>query len=210
MERAGNCRFVLRDGKLKAMRASMKIPGFRYVGTTNEPAFVTEDGRVRIRQVTPRKWVVQPGGVGGFEVAGRDAAVREARRLASEVAVEDVRVLKAGKKLLSHHHATKKSPAQLDSEIAEALSRTSVSSKALKKPHALLVTARESIEIPIDELEATMERLGFQLVGYNENLRQRAELQGAPKFRGVAGPMWDGEKTPWRYETTQAYRVLSR
>jgi hypothetical protein len=106
------------------MRTATKIPGFRYAGTTFEPAFVTEDGRIRIRQVTPRKWVVQSGGVEGFEVAGRDAAIREARRLASEAAAENVRVLEAGMKTLSRHHSTKKTPrAQLNREIAEVLAR---------------------------------------------------------------------------------------
>lgn len=74
--------------------------------------------------MTPRKWIVQSGGVEGFEVAGRDAAIREARRLASEVAAEDVRVLEAGMKMLSRHHSTKKTPrAQLNREIAEVLAR---------------------------------------------------------------------------------------
>lgn len=75
------------------MSDSTKIPGFRYVGTTSNPAFVTQDGRVRIGRVTLRTWVVQPGGVGGFEVAGREAAIREARRVAAELAAEDARVL---------------------------------------------------------------------------------------------------------------------
>jgi hypothetical protein len=107
------------------MRTSTKIPGFRSVGTTGEPAFVTLDMRVRIRQVSPRKWAVQSSGGRAFEVSGRDAAIREARRLALEVAAEDVRVLEAGKKALSRLHATKKkSTAQLDREIASALVRS--------------------------------------------------------------------------------------
>jgi len=87
------------------MSDSTKIPGFRYVGTTSNPAFVTQDGRVRVTRVTLRTWVVQPGGVGGFEVAGREAAVREALRIAAELAAEDARVLARGKELLPRRRA---------------------------------------------------------------------------------------------------------
>ena len=126
------------------MRTSTKIPGFHYVGTTSDPAYVldTEPGepfRIRIEQVTPRKWAVQVGGRTRFEVNGLDAAVREARRLAAEVAAEDVRVLAIGKKrLASRHHATK-SPArrQIFVETETGPGRTlTVPKDVLKKEEA--------------------------------------------------------------------------
>jgi len=43
------------------------------------------------------------------------------------------------------------------------------------------------------DLVAAMELRGFTFAGFNHNPRQRAELQGAPRFRELAGPMWDGD-----------------
>lgn len=48
------------------------------------------------------------------------------------------------------------------------------------------------------EIVAEMAARGFALTGTVSNPRLRAELQGAPKFKGVAGPMWDGDRL--RYE----------
>lgn len=36
------------------------------------------------------------------------------------------------------------------------------------------------------------------------------ELQGAPLFDGVAGPMWGGDEHPLRYETWKANDIYSR
>ena len=49
---------------------------------------------------------------------------------------------------------------------------------------------------------------GFQHVRDNFNPRHRAELQGAPVFEGVIGPMWDG-KNGIRYEDAEVYRTMS-
>lgn len=49
---------------------------------------------------------------------------------------------------------------------------------------------------------------GFTHTGANHNSRNRAELQGAPKFSGVCGPMYGGPGII-RYETTKAYAILS-
>ena len=35
---------------------------------------------------------------------------------------------------------------------------------------------------------------------YWRNPKLRAELQDAPKFKGVNGPMWGGDATPLNYE----------
>ena len=48
---------------------------------------------------------------------------------------------------------------------------------------------------------------GLQCSGYNSNPSQRLELQGAPKFKGVCGPMWDGDAI--RYECSATYAELS-
>lgn len=115
-------------------------------------------------------------------------------------------------KASERHHATKKSPAQLQREIDEALASRSDTSGSGK---ATIVTKQangslKAIQVPISTLVSTMADLGFEHTGYNNNPRQRAELQGAPKFRGVNGPMWGGsESAPLRYETPEAYRTLS-
>lgn len=57
-----------------------------------------------------------------------------------------------------------------------------------------------------------LEFRGFVLTGFNRNPRQRAELQGEPKFSGLCGPMWGGHRdgVPMiRYEDKAAYDTLS-
>jgi hypothetical protein len=60
---------------------------------------------------------------------------------------------------------------------------------------------------PETDVVAAMEARGYTFTGLNANPRQRLELQGAPKFRELCGPMWDGDAL--RYEDTAAYAALS-
>ena len=54
-----------------------------------------------------------------------------------------------------------------------------------------------------------MKERGYEFVTGNHNDYNRAELQGAPIFKGLAGPMWDGDG--WiRYETPEMNEILSR
>lgn len=62
-------------------------------------------------------------------------------------------------------------------------------------------------EFEIDNLIPAMEIRGYAFTRVNTNSRQRAELQGQPMFKGVNGPMWDGNAI--RYEDTEAYAQLS-
>ena len=62
-------------------------------------------------------------------------------------------------------------------------------------------------EFEAADLIPSMEAKGFKHTGFNSNPRQRAELQGQPKFLGVLGPMWDGDSI--RYEDQAAYDSLS-
>jgi len=59
---------------------------------------------------------------------------------------------------------------------------------------AQIVAARAAVE-------------GFRCRGFNSNASQRHELQGAPKFTGLIGPMWDGDAI--RYECSATYAELS-
>jgi hypothetical protein len=59
---------------------------------------------------------------------------------------------------------------------------------------AQIVAARAAVE-------------GFRCRGFNSNASQRQELQGAPKFTGLIGPMWDGDAI--RYECSATYAELS-
>src|ERR1051325_1198092 len=53
-------------------------------------------------------------------------------------------------------------------------------------------------EFPRETAIASIEAMGFEFIGENRNQVHRAELQGAPKFKGLCGPMWDGNAI--RYE----------
>ena len=58
---------------------------------------------------------------------------------------------------------------------------------------------------PVDAVNrAAVEGIEFR--AFNSNPAQRAELQGQPKFVGLAGPMWDGNAI--RYEDQAAYQEL--
>lgn len=62
-------------------------------------------------------------------------------------------------------------------------------------------------EFDDENLIPAMEIRGFDLAGVNNNPRHRAELQGAPRFAKLVGPMWDGDAI--RYEDPAANDVLS-
>jgi hypothetical protein len=62
---------------------------------------------------------------------------------------------------------------------------------------------------------ASMEAIGYEWTGLDPNtmrddgtMVQRIELHNQPKFKGLCGPMWDGDKI--RYETWEVYEALSR
>ncbi len=63
-------------------------------------------------------------------------------------------------------------------------------------------------EVEIENAEAAFGIRGFECVGVNSNPRQRAELQGAPVFANLCGPMYDGPGFI-RYEDVKAYVALS-
>lgn len=68
----------------------------------------------------------------------------------------------------------------------------------------------DKIEIDGDTAEIVASRAaveGFHCRGFNSNPAQRLELQGAPKFTGLTGPMWDGDAI--RYECSALYAELS-
>ena len=62
-------------------------------------------------------------------------------------------------------------------------------------------------DYPIERFAAAMADKGHAFAGEVSNPRQREELQGAPKFTGLCGPMWDDGKL--RYESVAAYAALS-
>jgi hypothetical protein len=69
---------------------------------------------------------------------------------------------------------------------------------------AKVVTVRGSHILRLADIPTV---LGYAEVGTNNNPCQRAELQGAPQFAGLVGPMWDSEML--RYEDVQTYSDLS-
>lgn len=59
-----------------------------------------------------------------------------------------------------------------------------------------------------DNCRAAFEARGFPYVRDNFNPRNRAELQGAPVFQNLYGPMWDGARGI-RYESREVYARMS-
>lgn len=59
-----------------------------------------------------------------------------------------------------------------------------------------------------ENIVIAMEVRGYEHVGTVTNTKLRAELQGAPKFRGVNGPMWGGDHI--RYECPETTKMCSR
>ena len=57
------------------------------------------------------------------------------------------------------------------------------------------------------DLIAAMEIRGFPFEKLHDNPRNRIQLQGHPKFKGLLGPMWDGDRI--RYEDQASYDQLS-
>lgn len=62
-------------------------------------------------------------------------------------------------------------------------------------------------EFTNDNVIPALELRGFEMTGSYENPRTREEMQGAPKFAGLLGPMYDGDAI--RYESAEVYRALS-
>ena len=58
----------------------------------------------------------------------------------------------------------------------------------------------------------SIDRIPYEITGYNNNLGNRMELIGQPKFKGFLGPMYDGlqdDNPVIRYESHKAYQILS-
>ncbi len=89
-------------------------------------------------------------------------------------------------------------------------------------PKAIIVTltedpktgARDWHTFTISEeadLIAAMEVRGYPVDGWTRvDGHLRPELRNQPTFKGLCGPMWGGEAHPLRYETWNAYDVMSR
>ncbi len=62
-------------------------------------------------------------------------------------------------------------------------------------------------DYPIERFAAAMADKGHAFTGSVNNPRQREELQGASKYSGLCGPMWDDGVL--RYKSVSAYQALS-
>ena len=62
-------------------------------------------------------------------------------------------------------------------------------------------------DYPIERFAAAMAEKGHAFAGEVNNPRQREELQGAAKYAGLCGPMWDAGIL--RYKSIAAYQALS-
>lgn len=59
-----------------------------------------------------------------------------------------------------------------------------------------------------DNVIPALDVRGFELTGINHNHRQRRELQGQPKFKGLIGPCYGGPGVI-RYECPETYAAFS-
>ena len=59
-----------------------------------------------------------------------------------------------------------------------------------------------------ENIVAAMTTRGYAFLGLTTSKSLRAELQGQPKFRGVAGPMWGGDHQ--RYECAETTRTVTQ
>jgi hypothetical protein len=59
----------------------------------------------------------------------------------------------------------------------------------------------------VEEVAAELAALGIVQAGTFLRASARAELQGLPTFKGLTGPMWNGNGP--RYETSAAYAQAS-
>jgi len=64
-----------------------------------------------------------------------------------------------------------------------------------------------SLEYTNENVIPALEVRGFEMTGNYSNPRTREEMQGAPTFKGLLGPMYDGDAI--RYESQEVYNQLS-
>lgn len=74
--------------------------------------------------------------------------------------------------------------------------------------HGHLIKSEFSGALDTNNIVIQANVLGFEFDKFNFNNRQRAELQGQPIFKGLVGPMWDGDAI--RYEDERTYALMSR
>lgn len=66
------------------------------------------------------------------------------------------------------------------------------------------------LDLSTADLFAALEVRGFEFTGrLHNNPKTRSEMQGAPIFKGLAGPMYGGPDTV-RYESARMNELLSR
>lgn len=70
------------------------------------------------------------------------------------------------------------------------------------------VSVTEFDAVTPDEAISAAAARGYGFTYFNSNRSQREELIGQPKFKGVLGPMWDGDAI--RYEDQAVYREFSQ
>ena len=66
-------------------------------------------------------------------------------------------------------------------------------------------------ETTLEQLPEKAKELGFEYEGQSERHSPltREELINKPKFKGLCGPMYNGEECPLRYESWEAYNLMS-
>lgn len=77
----------------------------------------------------------------------------------------------------------------------------------------VMTTEDGQVKIHSDDVQAFSDAMDAPIIGFNNNPRQRLELQGQPKLEGYVGPCWGGKTHTGepiiRYEDRAAYAALS-
>lgn len=143
---------------------------------------------------------VTPGGLHSFSYvmfqARRVRVPLAAKRLTAKVRAEGEAAIKAA---VAEREAA-------DDQVAQG---PAVDQRA---PLVQLVGMAQAIECGREEAVEKFAALGFAHDGESPKRTLRPELQGLPTFRGLAGPMWGGERNGQavaRYETWEANAALS-
>jgi hypothetical protein len=94
--------------------------------------FITEDGEAEISQIGPRRWKVLPRGGKAYEVSGKQAAIDEARGIATGLTSSHLRELQEKQRRLQSSLAEppKRSHAQIKREIDAVLAKKPGSSSS--------------------------------------------------------------------------------
>ena len=126
----------------------------RNVSTPHQEKYQTADGNVTVTNFKPRMWQVHPRGHAPFTVGSKQEAFKQAIGISTRhwglpkaEAFPPRKSAAAMKTAARVHHAARKSPAQLDREIAETLAHSDAKGAKERSEH-LHIQVGSHVELP--------------------------------------------------------------